>query len=77
MTWRIMRRCLPELLASASVPQNLLVVRHSSGNPWWMVPLLCYGCKHHLFNHPKKLIGDVEGHEALSPGIVGKRHWSS
>jgi hypothetical protein len=27
-----------------------------------------------LFNRQNKLIGDMEGHEALSPEIVGKRH---
>src|SRR5882757_2627357 len=34
-------------------------------------------CKHrraNLFNYPNKLIGGVDDHEALSPGIVGRRH---
>ncbi|MDH2380062.1 hypothetical protein [Bradyrhizobium sp. CER78] len=74
MKRRIMRRCLPELLASASILQNLWWLCTASGNLWWMVPLPFSGCKHHLFNKPNKLIEDTEGHEALSPEIIGSHH---
>ncbi|WFU59068.1 hypothetical protein QA639_16820 [Bradyrhizobium pachyrhizi] len=63
MTWRVMRRRSPGIVGERQRPTGRLAVRRRILHPlvdiaptiWTQAPT------GHLFNYPKKLIGDVEG----------------
>ncbi|MGY4261566.1 hypothetical protein ACVJF2_000136 [Bradyrhizobium sp. USDA 4519] len=69
MTWRIMRRRSPGIVGERQRPTGHLAVRCRFLHPlvdvaaamWTQAPT------GHLFNYPKKLIGDAEGRWGYCP----------